>query len=567
MPSDLERARDELAAVWGTELGRVRRLVGVLLDGDWHPLGELVAATATSRRSVGEVLRRLEPWVELDRGGDRARAREGAVAALAAAFQAGAAPAPAAAEEAALAASMAAIMGGLPAPARHLDHVPATAATAARRARFLAETFDLGGASVLCLGDHDLTSLALLHLAPAAEAAVVDVDERVLGHVDAVARDRGWRVRTVFADLRVELPRSLAGRFDLVFSDPPYTPAGVRLFLRRGLEALRRGEFARVLFCYGFGERQPALGLKVQAVVQELRLVAEAILPAFNRYQGAEAIGGASALYVCRPTRRTWPALRDAAAHADPRIYTHGEGAEEAPLPALPPATARALEGLAGDRGELGLTVVGDGLPEGLAGQRALTLGGYLRDLGTPRGRPPFTAAPHDGVVVANLWPHHGAYLPRLLLTGAAARLAAATPGESLALAGLDPADPLARLLASTWRLRVHARGGGSAPAVLVAERVPPPAGDPLGLLLRFLVDHRHAVLGNAWREALVAAAAADGRRVSKNQARQAIAAGPLAAQLHSHLAELPVELLRLLVTDADRTLSELRAAPVVAER
>jgi hypothetical protein len=558
MPSDVERARDELAAAWGTELGRVRRLVAVLLDGDWHPVGELVSATATSRRSVGEILRRLEPWVELDRGGDRARAGDQSVAALAAAFQAGEAPMPA--SEEALAASMTAIMGGLPAPVRDLDHVPATPATAARRARYLAERFDLGGASVLCLGDHDLTSLALLHVAPSAEVAVVDVDERVLGYVDAVARGRGWRVRTVFADLRVELPRSLAGRFDLVFSDPPYTQAGVRLFLRRGLEALRRSEFARVLFCYGFGERQPSLGLKVQEVVQDLRLVAEAILPAFNRYLGAEAIGGASALYVCRPTRRTWPALRDAAAHADPRIYTHGEGAEEAALPPLPPAAALALEGFAGDRGELGLTVVGDGLPDGLGGRRALTLGAYLRDMGTAKGRPPFTAGPHDGVVVANLWPHHGAYLPRLLLTGAAARLVVTTPKETLELAGLPRRDPLARLLASTWRLRVHARGGGAAPAVLVAERVPPPPGDPPGLVLRFLVDHRHAVLGNAWREALIAAAAAEGRRVSKNQARQAIAAGPLAAQLQSHLAELPVELLRLLVPDVDRTLAELAA-------
>jgi len=558
MPSDVERARDELAAAWGTELGRVRRLVAVLLDGDWHPVGELVGATATSRRSVAEVLRRLEPWVELDPGGDRARAGDQALAALAAAFQAGEAPAPG--PEEALAASMAAIMSGLPAPVRHLDHVPATPATAARRARYLAERFDLGGASVLCLGDHDLTSLALLHVAPSAEVAVVDLDERVLGHVDAVARGRGWRVRTVFADLRVELPRSLLGRFDLVFSDPPYTQAGVRLFLRRGLEALRRSEFARVLFCYGFGERQPALGLKVQAVVQDLRLVAEAILPAFNRYLGAEAIGGASALYVCRPTRRTWPALRDAAAHADPRIYTHGEGAEEAALPPLPPAATLALEGLAGDRGELELTVVGDGLPDGLGGRRSLTLGAYLRDMGTAKGRPPFTAAPHDGVVVANLWPHHGAYLPRLLLTGAAARLVVTTPKETLELAGLPRRDPLARLLASTWRLRVHARGGGAAPAVLVAERVPPPPGGPPGLVLRFLVDHRHAVLGNAWREALIAAAAAGGRRVSKNQARQAIAAGPLAAQLQSHLAELPVELLRLLVPDVDRTLAELAA-------
>jgi N4-bis(aminopropyl)spermidine synthase len=558
MPSEVERVRDELAAVWGPELGRVRRLVAVLLDGDWHAVGELVGATATSRRSVGEILQRLGSWVELDRAGDRARAGDQAVTALAAAFQAGQAPAPG--PEEALVASMTAIMGGLPAPVRDLDHVPATPATAVRRARFLAETFDLGGASVLCLGDHDLTSLALLQVVPGVEVAVVDVDERVLGYVDAVARERGWRVRTVFADLRVELPRSLAGRFDLVFSDPPYTQAGVRLFLRRGLEALRRTEFARLLFCYGFGERQPGLGLKVQAVVQELRLVAEAILPAFNRYLGAEAIGGASALYVCRPTRRTWPALRDAAARADPRIYTHGQGAEEAALPPLPPATVRDLEGLAGDRGELGLTVVGDGLPDGLAGRPVLPLDAYLRDMGAAQGRPPFTASPHDGVVVANLWPHHGAYLPRLLLTGAAARLVVATPKEGLELAGLDPADPLARLLASTWRLRVHARGGSSAPAVLVAERTGPTPGDPLGFVLRYLVDHRHAVLGNAWREALIAGAAVEGRRVSKNQARQAIAAGPLAAQLQSHLAELPLELLRMLVTEVGRTLEQLPA-------
>jgi hypothetical protein len=560
MPSEVERVRDELAAAWSPEFGRVRRLVAVLADGDWHAVGELVAATATSRRSVGDTLRRLGPWVELDRAADRARARDQAATALAAAFQAGRAPAPG--PEAPLVASMAAIMGGLPAPARHLDHVPATPATAARRARFLAETFDLGQSSVLCLGDHDLTSLALLQVAPGAEVAVVDVDERVLGYVDAVARERGWRVRTVFADLRVELPRSLAERFDLVFSDPPYTQAGVRLFLRRGLESLRRTEFARLLFCYGFGERQPALGLKVQEVVQQLRLVAEAILPAFNRYQGAEAIGGASALYVCRPTRRTWPALRDAAAAADPRIYTRGEGAEEAALPPLPPATVRTLERLAGDRGELDLTVVGDGLPDGLGGRAALPLGAYLGDLGAPRGRPPFTAPPHDGVVVANLWPHHGAYLPRLLLTGAAARLVVAAPTDALELAGLDPADPLARLLGSTWRPRVHARGGRATPAVLVAERTELPAGDPLGFVARYLVDHDHAVLGNAWREALIAwAAAADGRRVSKNQARQVIAAGPLAVQLQSHLAELPVELLRLLVTDVGRTLEELPGA------
>jgi hypothetical protein len=78
--------------------------------------------------------------------------------------------------------------------------------------------------------------------------------------------------------------------------------------------------------------------------------------------------------------------------------------------------------------------------------------------------------------------------------------------------------------------------------------------------VLRYLVDHRHAVLGNAWREALIAGAAMVGRRVSKNQARQAIATGPLVAQLQSHLAELPVALLRVLVTDVGRTVEALQA-------
>jgi hypothetical protein len=64
----------------------------------------------------------------------------------------------------------------------------------------------------------------------------------------------------------------------------------------------------------------------------------------------------------------------------------------------------------------------------------------------------------------------------------------------------------------------------------------------------------------HARRRLLAWAAAADDRRVSKNQARHAIAAGPLAAQLQSHLAELPVELLRLLVADVGRTLEELPA-------
>ena len=76
---------------------------------------------------------------------------------------------------------------GRPGPNRHLDQVAATAVTVVKRALFLSQRFDLTGASVLLLGDHDLTSLALARLAPGADIAVADVDERVLEFVDVTS--------------------------------------------------------------------------------------------------------------------------------------------------------------------------------------------------------------------------------------------------------------------------------------------------------------------------------------------------------------------------------------------
>ena len=49
-----------------------------------------------------------------------------------------------------------------------------------RRARFLHETYWLDGAHLICVGDRDLTSLAVATVSPGVQVTVVDVDERVL---------------------------------------------------------------------------------------------------------------------------------------------------------------------------------------------------------------------------------------------------------------------------------------------------------------------------------------------------------------------------------------------------
>ncbi len=121
----------------------------------------------------------------------------------------------------------------------------------------------------------------------------------------------------------------LRGRFDVVLTDPPYSPAGVGLFAARALEAMKRE--ARLLVAYGYPEGSPALGLKVQAELSALELVYEAVLPDFNAYDGAQAIGSRAALYVLRPTRRSAKiAVRRGARHAE-TLYTRGRQAVEAP--------------------------------------------------------------------------------------------------------------------------------------------------------------------------------------------------------------------------------------------
>ena len=175
------------------------------------------------------------------------------------------------------------LLAGVPEPLTDLDHVPATAATVLERVRYLHEHYELERCRVLLLGDHDATSLAFGALGVrAARARVVDVDQRQL-------RFASDGVDTWFADLRVGLPAPLRDRFDIVLTDPPYSPAGVGLFAARALEAMKRE--ARLLVAYGYPEGSPALGLKVQAELCALELVYEAVLPDFNAYDGALAIG------------------------------------------------------------------------------------------------------------------------------------------------------------------------------------------------------------------------------------------------------------------------------------
>ena len=228
---------------------------------------------------------------------------------------------------------MAALAAGAPRARTDLDHVLATPETVVRRALWLDSTYDLAGAVLLFVGDHDLTSLAVGQVSPGTDLVVVDIDEATLEFIDDRASQLGIGVRCLAGDLRFGLPERAAGCADLVFTDPPYTPEGVELFAARGLQGLGNRDQGRLIVAYGFSDLHPGLGFAVQSAAHRLGLAYEAVLPRFNRYHGAQAVGSSSSLYAWRPTTRTWRVLDRPGTDAAAGIYTRGPQAVEKSRP------------------------------------------------------------------------------------------------------------------------------------------------------------------------------------------------------------------------------------------
>ncbi|WP_241840277.1 bis-aminopropyl spermidine synthase family protein [Frankia sp. CcI49] len=585
---------------FGVRSRPLREILSLLTRGS-QPIEALIALTATPRRAVEDLLRSIGGDLEESPEGLRirpeltARYREffglGELAVPAddqlagTARAAGLGPAegldatdgvgPAAdPESAARVRALAALIEGAPAPRRDLDHVAATAPTLARRASWLCSTYDLAGRRVLFVGDHDLTSVALARVCPRADITVVDLDERTLAYIDATARSEGLPIRTLFGDLRFMLPPAAREWADLVFTDPPYTPDGVGLFLGRGLSGLRDKVNGVVVVAYGHSRLHPMLGFQVQQSAQQLGVVFETILPAFNRYHGAQAVGSASDLYVCAPTSRTWKVLDRVSEGFGTRIYTHGRQSVEsaagadraagdggstatrASAPSASPASPASPAAPASPPSSASrpATVIGETAgPPGARrmGLRVLFAGSdYLRDLDA------------DAAFEVDLTADPGPLLLRGLLavTGAHARFL--VPADHPDVSTPAARAQLTDLLAAKYRLSFppssSPSSGGARHVTVEAALIDPEGAASADLLARWLLERAHGRIGNVLREGVIRVAARDGRALSKNEARAVVRA--LVGE-----AEQDVLTLTLVETPRgrlERLLGALRAAP-----
>jgi predicted methyltransferase len=196
-------------------------------------------------------------------------------------------------------------------PKREYDQFLASITTSARKAAILDFFADIWQKRILFLGDDDFVSLLIARTGKAQQITVIDIDNEVLQRIKEIADKQKLSLQTVKHDLRKLLPQELIDKFDVVFTDPPYTANGVALFVSRAIEALDKINLtARIYLCFGNSDRAKERFLPIQEQLTKMGLMFRWIFDKFNRYDGAESIGSASSLYITEITPKTRPLIK-----------------------------------------------------------------------------------------------------------------------------------------------------------------------------------------------------------------------------------------------------------------
>lgn len=207
-----------------------------------------------------------------------------------------------------------------PKPKRKFDQFYATEETIKERVKLLSNYFDLYKIeSIIFLGDDDLTSVFLGLNSTIKKILVLDIDDEILNLIESISKEKKLDIEILKYDLRDPLniiydKIKKISPVNLIFFDPPYTPNAVKLWLIRALQILlgkgsdkkrKSLNFLKnkfIFMCYGYTDKSPERGIKIQKIISELGLIIQEKFRKFNKYTGAESINNESDLYILQPT-------------------------------------------------------------------------------------------------------------------------------------------------------------------------------------------------------------------------------------------------------------------------
>ncbi len=206
---------------------------------------------------------------------------------------------------------------------REYDQFFATTQTSIAKVGVMTDRSDIKSKRIALLGDDDLISVVLsLSGEDYTQITVLDIDRDILRTIDEIVAEYGLKnIKTEFYDARKQLRSDLIGRFDVVVTDPPYTLAGIKLFLQRSLSLLGKEQGKHIYLYYGNSPKSPEKTFQIQELLGKFGLLIKERISGFARYYGAESIGSASSLYLLETSAMT----KDLPEASVAEVYTHQE--------------------------------------------------------------------------------------------------------------------------------------------------------------------------------------------------------------------------------------------------
>ncbi|HWS49095.1 MAG TPA: bis-aminopropyl spermidine synthase family protein [Candidatus Methanoperedens sp.] len=191
------------------------------------------------------------------------------------------------------------------APDRSLDQFYATPTTTYRRAKLMAMMGDIYERRLAFLGDDDLTSIACALTRQAKSVTVFEIDDRLIELIRSVSDKLKLNITVIKQDLLKPLDKKYKASFDTVFTDPPYTPNGISLFINSAVFLLTPDYTSRLYLCYGNSDRAREREVVIQKIISDFGLLTHKKYFQFNHYIGAQSIGSQSSLYLLDWTPKT----------------------------------------------------------------------------------------------------------------------------------------------------------------------------------------------------------------------------------------------------------------------
>jgi predicted methyltransferase len=150
---------------------------------------------------------------------------------------------------------------------------------------FMDRRGDLGGRSILLIGDDDLFSIFLALLGFDFTLTVLEIDDRLIRYIKEKAERHSLAITTQRYDVNAPLPHDLAAAFDAFVTEPPEGLKGMLLFLERAVEALN----TRGAGYFGLTTMESSLPkwLSIQRFLLEKGVVITDLLRNFSLYPEA----------------------------------------------------------------------------------------------------------------------------------------------------------------------------------------------------------------------------------------------------------------------------------------